>query len=115
MTDGGCLRALGENPDIPDMTPEAQINHEKHLKPGKSYPYLSMEAYVQKAGELARSKVEGDIIGYKTTDGAIVRYNKVIHDWVKAFYTGVATMFIPHDKVNYYNRQKIIDGGTEND
>jgi len=109
------LSALGENPSIPDMTPEAQKNHEKHLKPGKSYPNLSMAEYVQKASELARSKVGDNIDGYKTIDGAIVRYNKVTHDWVKAFYTGVATMFIPYDKMNYYNRQKIIDGGIKND
>jgi len=109
------LSALGENPFIPDMTLEAQFNHEKHLKTGKSYPGMSMKEYVKKASSLARSKVGGDIDGYKSMDGAIVRYNKVTHDWAKAFYTGVATMFIPHDKVNYYERQKIIDGGTDHD
>ena len=52
--------ATGENPDIPDMTPAAQANHTKHLRPGKSYPGMTMEEYVRKSGELARSRVGGD-------------------------------------------------------
>ena len=104
--------ATGTNPDIPDMTPAAQANHAKHLQPGKSYPGMSMEEYVRKAGELVRSEVGGDIDGYLAGDGAVVRYNKVTHDWAKAYVTGVATMFIPRDEVDYFNRQKILDGGT---
>ena len=106
------LSAKNANPSIPDMSPIAQAKHAKHLQPGKSYPGMPMNEYVRKSSELARQKVGGDIDGYKCSDGAIVRYNKNTHDWVKAYETGVATMFIPRDKTNYYNRQKSIDGGV---
>ena len=103
--------ATGANPTIPDMTPSAQVRHMKHLQSGKSYPGMSMKEYVKKSGELARSKVEGDIDGYKASDGAIVRYNKKTNDWVKAYSLGVASMYKPSRGMDYFNDTKKNDGG----
>ena len=68
------LSASGANPYLPNMTIESQKRHIKHLREGKSYPGMSLEEYVQKSAELARSSVGGDIDGYKAEDGSIVRY-----------------------------------------
>lgn len=107
--------ATGANPSITDMTPESQMRHKKHLQLGKSYPGMAVEEYVRKSAELARSKVEGNIDGYRAKDGGIIRYNKATNDWVKAYDTGVATMFKPNDGMVYYNRQMNGDGGVQND
>ena len=103
--------ATGANPSIPDMSPATQARHAKHLQPDKSYPGMTMEEYVKKSGELARSAVGGDIEGYMASDGAIVRYNRVTNDWVKAYDTGVASMYKPGRKNTYFNDTKLTDGG----
>jgi len=105
------LSATDANPSIPDMTPTTQAKHVKHLKPGKSYPGMSMQEYVQKSGMLARSGVGGNIDGYKASDGAIVRYNSTTGDWVKAYNTGVASMYRPKRGADYFNDTKKTDGG----
>jgi hypothetical protein len=97
------------------MSPSAQKKHEKHLRTGKSYPGMAMVDYVNRASELARSPVGGDIVGYKCSDGSIVRYNIAEGDFVKARDNGVATMFKPIRGNDYYNDQVIKDGGVFND
>ena len=98
--------ATGANPSIPEMTKAAQLRHAKHLRKGKSYYGMSMAEYVQKASELARSAVGGDIVGFKESNGAIVRYNKATGDFVKGYSTGVATMFKPSSGINYYEHER---------
>ena len=72
---------------------------------------MSMEEYVCKSGKLARSRVEGDIVGYLASDGAIIRYNKTTNDWVKAYNTGVASMYKPWRGADYFHDTKSDDGG----
>lgn len=96
------LSATGENPNIPNMTKATQDRHKKHLNFGKSYPNMTMSEYVQKSGKLARSEVGGDVLGYKSHDGAIVRYNRTTNDWVKAYPAGVASMYKPTRGETYY-------------
>ena len=100
------LSSTGANPTIPDMMPEAQQRHKKHLRKGKSYSGMPMTEYVEKASELARSPIGGDIDGYKATDGAVVRYNKNTNDFVKGYSTGVATMFKPSSGEDYFKRKR---------
>ena len=59
--------------------------------------------------------VNENVLGYKATDGSIVRYDKIANDFVKGFNTGVASMFKPSGGEEYYKRQLIRDGGTQND
>lgn len=105
------LSATGANPSIPEMSLLTQNKHAKHLRPGKSYPGMPMSEYVKKSGELARSRVGGDIDGYKASDGAIIRYNNATNDWVKAYNTGVASMYKPSRGIEYFNDNKKEDGG----
>lgn len=111
----GKLSATGANPSIPDMTVNTQKRHEKHLKPGKSYAGMTTQNYVKKSSELARAPVGGEIMGYKGSDGCIVRYDKSTNDWVKAYSTGVSTMFKPKIGERYYTENMIEDGGTQDD
>jgi len=101
-----AYNATGANPSIPEMTEAAQLRHAKHLREGKSYYGLSMAEYVQKASELVRSAVGGDIVGFKESDGAIVRYNKATGDFVKGYSTGVATMFKPSSGIKYFEHER---------
>ena len=115
MESGKNYSATEANPSIPDMSAETQTRHAKHLRPGKSYPKMTMEEYVQKSGELARSKVGGDILGYRASNGSIIRYNKASNDWVRAYDTGVSTMFKPLRGMDYYNDKMQEHGGVSHD
>jgi len=105
------MDAFGANPLIPSMSLKAQARHLKHLREGASYPNVSMEEYVRMSGELARLAVGGDILGYKAKDGAIVRYNTATNDWVKAYESGVASMYKPKRGLDYFTDTKNSDGG----
>jgi len=96
----------GANPSIPEMTEATQLRHAKHLQEGKSYDGMTMAEYVQKASQLVRSAVGGDILGFKESDGAIVRYNKATGDFVKGYSTGVATMFKPSSGIKYFEHER---------
>jgi len=110
------MDALGANPDIPDMSLKAQARHLKHLRKDGCYPGMSLEEYIKRAGELARSAVGGDIVGYKIAEGdAVVRYNRATNDFAKGFDTGVATMFKPSGGERYYQKQFNEDGGVFDD
>ena len=106
------LSASGANPELPEMTVESQKRHIKHLREGKSYPGMSLEKYVQKSAELARSPIGGDIDGYKAEDGSIVRYNKVTNDWARGRAIGVVTMFKPDLKEVYFEKWLELDKGV---
>ena len=109
------LSASGTNPSIPDMSPGTQERHAKHLQDSKSYPGMSIDEYVKKSSELVRSKIGGDIDGYKASDGAIVRYNKATNNFAKGYATDVAAMFKPTDGEEYFRRQMFEDGDVQND
>jgi len=103
------LSGKDANPSIPDMTPATQYSHTKHIQKNASYAGMSMEQYVEKSGKLARSAVGGDILGYKADDGAIVRYDRAANDWVRAYSTGVASMYKPKGGKAYYIKTKERD------
>jgi len=109
------LSAMGENPMIPEMTKKAQKNHGKHLRPGKSFSGMTMKDYVQNGRDFARSAVGDDIVGYRGTDGSIVRFNKATGEWVKAYATGVATYMKPMRGNQYYIDKMKDDGGVTHD
>jgi hypothetical protein len=103
--DENSFEPEGENPSIPGFAKKRNLN--KHYADhGKQYPGLTKQQYQQKALDLVRSPVGGDVIGYKSRDGAIVRYNTATNDFVKAYSTGIATMYKPDDGLAYYERDK---------
>jgi len=108
--------AVGENKNIQPMT---QKNLNDHWG-GKSnhsdeYKGWTKEQYFNRATELARSAVGGDILGYKAPDGSIVRYDRQTNDFVKSGDSGIRTMFKPKRGESYFTSQFIRDGGTQND
>jgi pyocin large subunit-like protein len=83
--------AYGSNPDLPGFTAsnldEHWINHKNQ------YPGLTKAEYAQRAHDLVRSATDENILGYKTSNGSVARYNKTTNDFVQGYKTGIATMF----------------------
>ena len=78
----------------------------------ESYPSLTQQQYVTEAALLVSSDVGGDIIGYSTDKGHIVRYNRRNNDFakVKPGESGyLLTMFKPTSALHYYYDQKKKD------
>ncbi|GHU69955.1 hypothetical protein FACS1894184_14750 [Clostridia bacterium] len=112
----GKLSASGANPSIPPMTDKNLKKHWGGTRDHSSqYPSLTKKTYAKRAVNLARSPIGGNVDGYKAKDGAIVRYDKVTNDYVKAYSTGVATMFKPDDAAEYSKRKMLREGGSRDD
>ncbi len=110
------LSATGANPTIPGMTQKALDAHWGGMRDhSDQYPSFTREQYAERARALVRSPVGSNIDGYKAVNGAIVRYDKVTNDFVKAFNTGVATMYKPEDGEAYFSRRMLKEGGIQTD
>lgn len=103
------VSATGENRFEEGFT---EKNLERHFKKhGNDYPDMSMEEYDDYAMNLVQSAVSKDILGYKTADGAVVRYRVSSNDFVKGYPKGgIATMYKPRGDgskgLEYYKRKK---------
>ena len=65
---------------------------------------------------LIQSPTSETILGYKTSKGEVVRYDKETRDFVKGFpETGIKTMFKPDDAEEYFERHKKFDKGVDTD
>lgn len=72
---------------------------------------MSPEDYNDYALKLIQQAVSDDILGYKTEQGAIVRYRVSTNDYVKGYPTsGIATLFKPANGVEYYKRHLRKEG-----
>lgn len=70
------------------------------------YPYFTMEQYADRALTLIQQPTSSTILGYKTTDGYVVRYDKIQKDFVKGKPSkGIITMFKAKEEY-FYNRKK---------
>lgn len=93
-----------------------------HWKNGRTHEkeYLdegitTKEQYSKRAVELAEMPVGGNILGYKTKEGYICRYDKEKNDYVKAdIKKGIRTMFKPDAGEAYY-RMRLEEEGIEDD
>lgn len=92
-------------------------NLERHIKKHgqKDYPALTKEDYNSYALDLIQQPVSDDILGYKTEDGAVVRYRVSTNDFVKGYpQTGIATMYKPKGNpekgLKYFNKKKKEEG-----
>ena len=109
--------ASGANPELPGFSSK---NLDDHWVGGKSdhsndYQGFTKEQYAQRAHDLVRSSVGGDIDGYKASGGSVVRYDTVSNDFVKGMPGGIKSMFKPKRGVEYFNDQLTRDGGVQND
>jgi len=111
------VSAFGENHFKEGFSPE---NLEKHWVGNSShsaqYPEFTKEQYAQRALELVQSAADGkNILGYKTSDDVIVRYDVKENDYVKGHpQRGIFTMFKPDSKAAYFHSRKLKDGGNKN-
>ena len=87
---------------------QALNNHvSKH---GKEYPGFTKEQYIKRALELIERPVSGEILGHKTKDNVLIRYDKNTNDFVKGRPDkGIYTMFRPIEGQAYYDKQKEED------
>lgn len=91
------IHATGRNEFKLGFTSE---NLKKHFGPNgrhtNEYPGWTTEKYESEALKLVQSRTTDDIIGYKTINGAVVRYRKSTNDLVVGYPNGgIATMFKP--------------------
>jgi hypothetical protein len=69
----------------------------------REYFSYTKEQYAQEALDLIQSATSDTILGYKNNSGQIVRYDIVKNNFVKGHVNiGIATMFKPIDKINYF-------------
>lgn len=87
---------------------QALNNHmSKH---GKEYPGFTKEQYIKRALELIEQPVSGKILGHKTKDNILIRYNKKTNDFVKGRPDkAIYTMFKPIEGQVYYDKQREED------
>ena len=106
--------ALGANPDLPGFTVSNLNNHWVGGKSdhSKDYSGYTKDQYAKRAHDLVRSKAEGNILGYKAANDAVVRYDKDANDFVKGMPSGIKSMFKPKRGVPYFNDQLARDGAS---
>ena len=79
----------------------------------KEYKGFTREQYAQRALELVQSAADGkNILGYKLSDGTVVRYDVNTNDYVKGHPKyGIYTMFKPKNESAYFHKKKRDEGG----
>ena len=107
------LSATGANSDLPGFTAE---NLDAHFGGGgdsdhsDQYPGFTKEQYAQRAHDLVRSPVGGNIDGYIAAKGrykdTIVRFDVNTGDWVRSGKLGIRTMFKPAEGALYFEKIK---------
>jgi len=84
-------------------------------KHSRQYPGFTKEQYAQRAHALIKSAINDHIVGYKSSNGNIVRFDESTNDFVKGSTKGIRTMFKPDEGTRYFERQMLIDGGKTDD
>jgi hypothetical protein len=108
--------ATGANPTIPPFTEKALEDHWNGARNHSAdYNGWTKEQYAERALDLVRMPTSDNILGYKSANGAIVRYCKITNDFVKGFDTGVATMFKLRGEEKRFNRMMSREGGKQDD
>ena len=96
-------------------------NLDRHWEGGISdhsgqYKGMTKQEYAKKALDLVQKPVGGNVKGYKTPQGEVVRYDTKSNDFVKGNpTTGIKTMFKPKDGIEYYNRRLIREEGIDHE
>ncbi|MBE6864088.1 MAG: hypothetical protein E7495_05925 [Ruminococcus flavefaciens] len=90
-------------------------NGRTHAEEYKPDGITTKEQYEKRGVELAESAADGKkILGYKTKEGHICRYDVKKNDYVKANVNkGLITLFKPREGVEYYKRFEKAEGVKE--
>jgi pyocin large subunit-like protein len=107
-SDGETISDTGAN-TVPNRFDGAEKARNHYIRHGNDYPGLTQAQYVDKAADLATQAAGGDIIGFSTDDGCVVRYDRSTKDFVKA-YPGsngyVKTFYKPKGGDAYFHDEK---------
>lgn len=114
------VSATGENHFTQGFT---KYNLNRHFGGGgdsdhsDQYPGYTKEQYAQRALDLVQSRADGKrILGYKTPEGEVVRYDTATNDYAKGFPNGgIKTMFKPDAGVVYFRKRMRVEHGTDQD
>ena len=96
FVEGVAMGAVGERiqPFEGSFPHASAAYHLGKRKAENQYTDLNVKQYKQKALDLIQSEVGGDILGYRTDGGKIVRWNKATNDYATAWLDGdIKTMF----------------------
>lgn len=87
-------------------------NGRTHADEYKNDGITTKEQYEKRGVELAESTADGKkILGYKTKEGHICRYDVEKNDYVKAdINKGLRTLFKPDNGIDYFNEMKSKEG-----
>lgn len=90
-------------------------NGRTHANEYKEDGITTKEQYEKRGVELAESVADGKkILGYKTKEGHICRYDVSKNDYVKAdINKGLRTLFKPDNGIDYFNEMKGKEGTEE--
>lgn len=101
----------GKNWTAVDFAPGKLQKHSKHLN---EYDNISLEEYRDMAVKLLESPIGGNIEGFTTKDGYVLRYDIKSNDFASAKPNGVIeTMFKPKRGKIYWKKQIDKYGGDE--
>lgn len=114
---GNNISATGANKFDKGFT---EANLKRHImKHGSEYPKMTDEEYNEYALKLIQQPTSENVLGYKTANGAVVRYKKETNDFVKGYpETGISTLFKPKNdpKKGYqYYKNQVKKEGIEDD
>lgn len=91
---GKSISATGANKFDKGFTEANLMRH--FMKHGSEYPKMTDAEYNEYALKLIQQPVTDDILGYKTSGGAVVRYKVSTNDFVKGYPEGgIASMYKP--------------------
>ena len=81
----------------------------------EEYRGFTMEQYAQRALELIQKPVGKNILGYRTKENEVVRYDIETNDFVKGNpLKGIKTMFKPHKGIDYFKKLKARESYDDN-
>ncbi|MCL1788348.1 MAG: hypothetical protein FWG38_10225 [Defluviitaleaceae bacterium] len=110
------LSATGANPNLPGFTEKALADHWGGKSDHSSeYPNTTKAQYAQRAHDLVRTGTGATVLGYKASDGSIVRYDTTSDDFAKGYESGIATMFKLVGGEPRFNKIMTREGGVQND
>ena len=110
LKDNPNISAAGANEFKFGFSPENLDNHWTGGDSDHSREYLSYtkEQYAKEALDLVQSAVNDTILGYKNKYGQVIRYDRIKNNFVVGHPDiGIATMFKPPDRREYFDRQKL--------
>jgi len=107
------LRRVGNSPSgaNPRLNGFTAKNLKRHFGGGgKSdhsgqYKGYTQAQYASRAERLVRSATSRNVLGFRATDGSIVRYDRRTNDFVRSGDRGIRTMFKPTNGLVYFNRK----------